>query len=68
MLIPISGEHNEDVKNKKVEYLKFKSIKIPLTEQEIEILEKAYQTHVEKYGLSYGFVINNVTLFNREDE
>lgn len=46
----------DDGEKEKLEYLKYENKKIPLTDEEIELLNKHYDTYVQDYKTNYGFI------------
>lgn len=65
MKIEITNEDKEKgVKSKIIKHLSIDKTKIPLTEEEYEFMRKAFDEHIAKHGIAYGFVYN---LFLKED-
>ena len=47
---------SDDGEKEFLDYLKFGKRKIPLTDEEIEMLDKKYEAYINEYKMSYGFV------------
>lgn len=47
---------SDDGEKEFLEYLKYEKKKIPITAEEIEMLNKKYETYINEYKMSYGFV------------
>lgn len=60
-----NGDKEKGVKGKIIKHLSIDKTKIPLTDEEYQFLRKAFDEHIEKHGITYGFVYN---LFLKEDE
>lgn len=47
---------SDDGEKEFLEYLKYENKKIPITAEEIELLNKKYEVYINEYKMSYGFV------------
>lgn len=46
----------DDGEKETIDYLKYDDKKIPLTSEEIDLLNKRYDTYVQDYKMNYGFI------------
>lgn len=63
--VELKSAKEEGVKSKSVKNLSIDKTKIPLTDDEYNFIKQKIDEHVEKHGITYGFIYN---LFLKEEE
>ena len=65
MKVELKNTKDADEKGRIIKHLSIDKTKIPLTEDEYNFMRKKFDEHIEKHGITYGFVYN---LFLKEEE
>lgn len=64
MKVELKSKEEKGEKGKIVKNLSIDKTKIPMTDEEYEFMRKKFDEHIEKHGITYGFVYN---LFLKEE-
>lgn len=63
--VELKSVKDNDAVSKSIKYLSIDKTRIPLTDDEYNFMRQKINEHIEKHGITYGFVFN---LFLKEDE